>query len=42
MGKSGIKPELLPPEEDIKKLARRLNSEGKKIAQSVKRIKQDN
>jgi DNA-damage-inducible protein D len=42
LGKSGIKPELLPPEEDIKKLARRLNSEGKKIAQSVKRIKQDN
>jgi DNA-damage-inducible protein D len=39
LGKSGIKPELLPPEEDVKKLARRLNSEGKKIAQSVKKIK---
>jgi len=32
LGKSGIKPELLPPEEDVKKLARRLKSEGKKIA----------
>jgi DNA-damage-inducible protein D len=39
LGKSGIKPELLPPEEDIKKLERRLNSEGKKIAQSVKKTK---
>ena len=39
LGKSGIKPELLLPEEDIKKLARRLNSEGKKIAQSVRKIK---
>lgn len=39
LGKSGIKPELLPPEEDIKKLQRRLNSEGKNIAQSIKKIK---
>lgn len=39
LGKSGIKPELLPPEEDIKKLERRLNSEGKKIAKDVKMIK---
>jgi len=39
LGKSGIKPELLPPEEDVKKLARRLNAEGKKIAQSVRKIK---
>ncbi len=38
LGKSGIKPELLPPEEDIKKLERRLNSEGKKLAKSVKKI----
>ncbi|MFA5093332.1 MAG: DNA damage-inducible protein D [Candidatus Omnitrophota bacterium] len=37
LGKSGIKPEALPPEEDIKKLQRRLNSEGKKIAKDVKR-----
>lgn len=41
LGKSGIKPELLPPEEDIKKLERRLNSEGKKLAKSVKQISKD-
>lgn len=39
LGKSGIKPELLPPEEDIKKLQSRLKSEGKKIAKSVKMLK---
>jgi len=39
LGKSGIKPETLPPEEDIKKLQRRLKSEGKKIAKDVKKIK---
>ena len=39
LGKSGIKPELLPPEEDIKKLERRLNSEGKKLAKTTKVIK---
>ena len=38
LGKSGIRPEALPPEEDIKKLQRRLKSEGKKIAKDVKRI----
>ncbi|MBP9854775.1 MAG: DNA damage-inducible protein D [Candidatus Omnitrophica bacterium] len=37
LGKSGIKPEDLPPEEDIKKLERRLNSEGRKIANDVKK-----
>ncbi len=31
LGKSGIKPEALPPEEDIKKVGRRLKSEGKKM-----------
>ena len=36
LGKSGIRPESLPPEEDIKKLQRRLRSEDKKIAGSVK------
>jgi DNA-damage-inducible protein D len=41
LGKSGIKPEFLPPEEDIKKLERRLNSEGKKLAKSVKQIGKD-
>ena len=35
LGKSGIKPELLPPEENIKKLSRRLKSEEKKIAKNV-------
>jgi len=39
LGKSGIRPEALPPEEDIKKLQRRLKSEGKKIAGDVKKIK---
>jgi len=39
LGKSGIKPEALPPKEDIKKLQRRLKSEGKKIAKDVKKIK---
>lgn len=37
LGKSGIKPEDLPPEEDIKKLERRLSSEGRKIAKDVKK-----
>ncbi|MBF0483387.1 MAG: DNA damage-inducible protein D [Candidatus Omnitrophica bacterium] len=31
LGKSVIKPENLPPEEDVKKLQRRISSEGKKI-----------
>lgn len=31
LGKSGIKPESLPPEEDIKRVGRRLRSEGKKL-----------
>lgn len=39
LGKSGIKPELLPPEEDIKKLERGINAEGRKIAKDVKKIK---
>jgi len=34
--KRGIKPESLPPEEDIKKLQRRIKSEGKKIAGTIK------
>ncbi len=32
LGKSGIRPEALPAQEDIKKLERRLTAEGKKIA----------
>ncbi|MBF0384619.1 MAG: DNA damage-inducible protein D [Candidatus Omnitrophica bacterium] len=38
LGKSNIKPEALPPEEDIKKLQRSLQSEGKKIAKNAKLI----
>jgi DNA-damage-inducible protein D len=33
LGKRGIKPEELPPSEDIKKLERRVASEEKKIEQ---------
>ncbi len=39
LGKSGIKPEALPPEEDIKKLQRQLRSEGKKIAGNMKQLR---
>ncbi len=39
LGKSGIKPETLPPDEDIKKLERRIKSEGKRIAKDVKPVK---
>jgi DNA-damage-inducible protein D len=35
----GIKPENLPPEEDIKKLERRLDAENKKSLQHVKKLK---
>lgn len=34
LGRSGIKPEELPPEEDIKKLARRVKTNEKEIAKS--------
>jgi DNA-damage-inducible protein D len=34
LGKSGIKPEELPPEEDIKKLARRVKTNEKEIAKT--------
>ena len=37
--KSGIRPETLPPEEDIKKLERRFKSEDKKLPKSVKKLK---
>ena len=33
LGHRGIKPENLPPEEDIKKVERRVASEEKKLAQ---------
>lgn len=40
LSKSNIKPEELPPEEDIKKLERRVKSEGKKLLSTVKKLKQ--
>ena len=38
LAKSGIYPERLPAEEDIKKLKRKIKSEDKKLPQSVKRL----
>ena len=37
--KSGIKPENLPPEEDLKKIERKVNSENKKLLKEVKKLK---
>ena len=34
----GIKPEALPPEEDVKKLKRRVESEDKKMLKSIKKL----
>lgn len=42
LAKSGIRPEALPPEEDIKKLKRKLKSEDKKLPKSVKKLKDEN
>ncbi len=39
LGKSGIYPENLPAEEDLKKLERRLKSEDKKLPKAVKKLK---
>lgn len=38
LGKRGIKPENLPPEEDIKKLERRVKSQEKKLATQVGKL----
>ena len=38
----GIKPEQLPPAEDVKKVERRLESEEKKILKEVKKIQEKN
>lgn len=38
----GVKPEQLPPAEDVKKIERRLESEEKKILKDVKKIKEKN
>ena len=40
--KRGIKPEELPPEEDIKKVERRLKSDDKKMLKDIKRLNEDN
>ncbi|MFZ4464826.1 MAG: DNA damage-inducible protein D, partial [Bacteroidales bacterium] len=39
LGKSGIKPELLPAEEDIQKLKRRLESDNKKLIGNKNKLK---
>ena len=39
--KRGIKPEALPPEEDIKKLKRRIKSEQKRLPKQVKGLKDE-
>ena len=41
LAKSGIKPEDLPPEEDIKKLERRLKSQEKKMPKNLKGWKKE-
>ena len=41
LGKSGIKPESLPPEEDIKKLERRVKTADKEIAKKKLKKKSD-
>ena len=38
LAKSGIKPEGLPPEEDIKKLERRVKTDSKKLVGKVNKI----
>lgn len=41
LAKSGIRPEALPPEEDTKKLERKLKSEDKKLPKAVKKLKEE-
>ncbi len=38
--KRNIKPEELPPEEDIKKVERRLKSDNKKLLKDIKKLKE--
>jgi len=38
----GIVPEDLPPQEDVKKVERKLNSESKKVLKNIKTLKKDN
>ena len=37
--KHGIVPEELPAEEDVKKVERRLKSEGKKVSKGINKLK---
>ena len=39
LGERGIKPELLPAEEDVQKLKRRLESDNKKLLKDDKKLK---
>ena len=39
VGKSGIIPENLPPEEDLKKLERRVKTDDKRIPSNTKTLK---
>jgi DNA-damage-inducible protein D len=39
LNERGVKPEQLPPSEDVKKLQRKLDGEGKKIVKDAKRVK---
>ena len=41
LGQRGIKPENLPPSEDIKKLERRVKSQEKKIAAQAGKLPED-
>lgn len=41
LGTRGIKPEELPPSEDIKKLERRVKSQEKKLAKESGKLPQD-
>lgn len=42
LGQRGIKPEELPPSEDIKKLERRVKTQEKKMAQQAGKLPEDN
>jgi len=38
LGQRGIKPEALPPEEDLKKLQNRVKTEEKKLAKNLSKL----
>jgi len=42
LAKSGIQPEALPPEEDLKKLERRVKSDEKKLGKLSGKLADDN